>query len=270
MTYECTRGGVFPVYSQKMGKYTIPSDLSIIDSYDLKGFEAVKIRLRPTAEQWRHLIAFLIMLSVITVAYQFWLTRMVLYPFELFSTVFHEFGHAFMTIVTGGSVAAIEINPNESGVTRFRGGLRCLILPAGYCGSSLAGAVLLVLSFGEKSAKSAAAATGIVLLTTIYWAGTVFTAVSVIFMTAALVTVYRYFPKYLSKVILFMGVMASLTSLLSISSHLITNTIEGSDATEFAKHCSLLIPSMFYGIGWFLFSTVLIVGSMTLGVYVYK
>lgn len=253
-----------------MGKYTLPSDLSAIDSYDLKGFEAVKIRLRPTSEQWRHLMTFLAMLVAITIAYQFWASRMLLYPFELISTVFHEFGHAFVTLATGGSVSAIEINPNESGVTRFRGGFRCLILPAGYCGSSLAGAVLLVLSFGEKSAKIAAASTGIVLLATIYWAGTIFTAVSVIFMTAALLVVYLYFPKYLPKVILFMGVMASLVSLLSISSHLITNTIDGSDATEFAKHCSVLIPSMFYGIGWFVFSTILIVGSMALGVYIYK
>jgi len=251
-------------------KYTLPSDLSVIDSYNLKGFEAVKIRLKPTADQWRHLITFLMLLVAITIAYQFSITRMLLYPFELISTVFHEFGHALMTLITGGSVAAIEINPNESGVTRFRGGFRCLILPAGYLGSSLAGAVLLVLSFGEKSAKIAAAGTGIVLLSTIYWAGTVFTAISVIFMTAALLIVYFYFPKYLSKVILFMGVMGSLVSLLSIFSHLITNTIDGSDAVEFAKHCSVLIPSMFYGIGWLLFSTILIIGSMGLGVYIYK
>lgn len=228
------------------------------------------MKLTPTAEQKRHLLTFLVMLIAITIAYQFSITRLLLYPFELISTVFHEFGHALMTLLTGGSVATIEINPNESGVTRFRGGFRCLILPAGYLGSSLAGAVLLVLSFGEKSAKAAAVGTGIVLLSTIYWSGTIFTAVSVIFMTAALVIVYVYLPKHLTKVILFMGVMGSLVSLLSIFSHLITNTIEGSDAVEFAKHCSVLIPSMFYGIGWFIFSTLLIVGSMGLGIYIYK
>ena len=228
------------------------------------------MKLTPTAEQKRHLLTFLVMLIAITIAYQFSITRLLLYPFELISTVFHEFGHALMTLLTGGSVATIEINPNESGVTRFRGGFRCLILPAGYLGSSLAGAVLLVLSFGEKSAKAAAVGTGIVLLSTIYWSGTIFTAVSVIFMTAALVIVYVYLPKHLTKVILFMGVMGSLVSLLSIFSHLISNTIEGSDAVEFAKHCSVLIPSMFYGIGWFIFATLLIVGSMGLGIYIYK
>ena len=253
-----------------MAKYSLPSDLSVIDSYDLKGFKALKIKLNPTPEQRRHLLTFLSMLIAITIAYQFNITRLLLYPFELISTVFHEFGHALMTLMTGGSVTAIEINPNESGVTRFRGGFHCLILPSGYLGSSLAGAVLLVLSFGDKSAKVAAAGTGIVLLSTIYWSGTLFTAISVIFMAVALLIVYFYFPKYLSKVILFMGVMGSLNSLLSISSHLITNTIDGSDAVEFARHCSFLIPSMVYGIGWFVFSSLLIVGSMGLGIYIYK
>ena len=251
-------------------KYNIPIDLSAIDSYNLKGTEAIKIRLTPTPEQWRHLTAFLAMLVAIVIAYQFSITRLLLYPFELISTVFHEFGHAFMTLLTGGRVTEIEINPNESGVTRFQGGFQCLILPAGYLGSSLAGAVLLVLSFGEKSSKVAAAGTGVVLLSTIYWAGSIFTAISVLFMTAAMLIVYFCFPKHLSKVILFMGVMGSLVSLLNIFSHLITNTIEGSDAVQFARHCSVLIPSMFYGIGWFVFSIILIVGSMALGVYIYK
>lgn len=253
-----------------MTKYNLPSDLSAIDSYGLTKFQTFKIKLKPTSEQWRHLISFLIMFISITVAYQFSLTRLLLYPFELVSTVFHEFGHAFMTILTGGHVSSIEINPNESGVTRFRGGMRCLILPAGYLGSSLAGSVLLVLSFGEKSAMVAAAGTGVVLLSTIYWSGTIFTAVSAIFMIAGMSIFYFYLPNHLPKVILFMGVMGSLVSLLSIFSHLISNTIEGSDAVEFARHCSILVPSMVYGIGWFCFSSALIVGSMALGIYIYK
>ena len=243
---------------------------SAIDAYNLKGWQKIRLRMRPTPEQTRHLLSSVVMLVVISLAYQFHLTRLFLYPFELISTVFHEFGHAFMTVITGGRVAAIEINPNESGVTRFVGGIRCAVLPAGYCGSSFAGAALLVLSFGKRSAKFAAIGTALVLLATIYWAGTLFTVFSVIFMIVALASVYYYVPKYLDKVILFMGVMGSLVSLLSIFSHLISNTIEGSDAVEFAKHCSILVPSWVYGICWLIFSTGLIVFSMALGIYIYK
>lgn len=250
-------------------KYTLPTDPTI-DSYNLRGWKAVQLRLRPTAEQSRHLITFAIMLVAITIAYQFQLTRLLLYPFELISTVFHEFGHALMTVLTGGRVAGIEINPNESGVTRFVGGARCLILPAGYCGSSLAGAALLVLSFGERSAKVATGGTVMVLLATIYWSATLFTLLSASFMICSLAVVYYYRQSYLSKVILFMGVMGSLTSLLSIFSHLVSNTIEGSDAVEFARHCSVLVPSMVYGGCWLVVSLLLISGSMALGLYLYR
>ena len=254
-----------------MNKYNPPAEgVIMIDSYGLKGWSALKMRLKPTSDQQKHLMTFAVMLLAITAAYQFSITRLILYPFELVSTVFHEFGHALITLLTGGRVSAIEINPNESGVTRFIGGMRCLILPAGYLGSSLAGATLLILSFGEKSAKFAAGGTGIVLLATIYWAGTVFTVISGVFMVLAMGLVYFYAPRHLAKVILFMGVMGSIVSLLSIVSHLITNTIDGSDAVEFARHCSILVPSMVYGICWFIFASGLIAFSMILGVYIYK
>lgn len=253
-----------------MNKFVPHGCQIIVDSYDLKGWQRIKAKLHPSAEQINHLNAFVIMLIGITVAYQFPVTRLLLYPFELVSTVFHEFGHALATVLTGGRVAAIEINPNESGVTRFVGGWPCFILPAGYCGSSLAGAGLLVLSFGDKSARAGAMMTGLILLATVYWAGTLFTSLSVVFMIVALLGVYFGAPAYLPKVILFMGVMGSLMSLLSIFSHLISNTIDGSDAVQFAKQCSVFIPSIVYGICWFLFSGILISSSIILGIYLYK
>lgn len=244
-----------------------------IGAYNMNKWDGIKTRMRPSIDQRRHLIAFGIMLVVITIMYQISATRMLLYPFELISTVFHEFGHAFMTLLTGGRVANIEINPNESGVTRFVGGSRCLILPAGYIGSSVAGALLLVLSFGERSAKGAAIGTGVVLVATVYWAGTIFTALSTVFMIVAMLAVYligKKNPQSLKLIILFMGVMGSLVSLLSIFSHLITNTIDGSDAVQFAIHCSFLVPSFVYGLLWMIFSTALIIGSLLLGIYLYK
>jgi len=50
--------------------------------------------LTPTNQQKRILWILGGMLLVITIMYQFRLTRLVLYPFEIVSTVFHEFGHA--------------------------------------------------------------------------------------------------------------------------------------------------------------------------------
>lgn len=40
----------------------------------------------------------------------------------MLTIAFHEFGHAFAAKLTGGKVESIELNPNEGGVTRMRGG----------------------------------------------------------------------------------------------------------------------------------------------------
>jgi hypothetical protein len=50
----------------------------------------------PTVEQRRILMIIGIQVLVITLMYQWRITRWVLYPFELIGTVFHEFGHVLM------------------------------------------------------------------------------------------------------------------------------------------------------------------------------
>ena len=241
-----------------------------IDPFHLNQKQTWLARLRPTTEQWRHLAAFAIMLVAIVLAYAFSFTRMLLYPFELISTVFHEFGHAFMTIITGGRVAGIEINPDESGVTRFVGGSPCLILPAGYIGSSVAGAALLILSFNRKCSRFAAGGTALILLATLYWAGSIFTVFSAVAMIAALAAVMYKGDDWLQLVVLFMGTMGSVTAMLSIASHLISNQIDGSDAVQFAKHCSFLIPSTVFGALWFAISGFVILGSILCGLAIFK
>jgi len=224
---------------------------SALDAYTLSPRQRILARLRPTTEQRRHLLICAGMLLVIAVMYQFTFTRLFLYPFELISTVFHEFGHAVMTWLTGGRVTAISINPDHSGATHFIGGIPCLILPAGYIGSSIAGATLLVLSFGRKSSEVASIVIGLILLATLWWSSTIFTAFSALLMVGMMAAVYFYRDGMALKYfILFMGTIGSVVSVLSIMSHLISNKIDGSDAVEFAKQCSILIPSMVFGFLW--------------------
>lgn len=66
----------------------------------------------------------------------------ILYPVRLFVTFVHESGHALAAVLTGGHVGGLAVNANGSGVTFTAGGSRLLILPAGYLGAALFGAVL--------------------------------------------------------------------------------------------------------------------------------
>ena len=46
----------------------------------------------------------------------------VVYPFKLFGTFVHEWSHAIVTVVTGGHVVGLRINPDLSGEEYSTGG----------------------------------------------------------------------------------------------------------------------------------------------------
>src|SRR5262245_39011754 len=70
----------------------------------------------------------------------------ILYPVRLFVTFIHESGHALAALLSGGRVAGLTGFPDGSGVTTTFGGSRWLILPAGYLGAALFGAVLFYIA----------------------------------------------------------------------------------------------------------------------------
>ena len=226
---------------------------------------------RPTREQESILMLLALQMCLITILYQFSLTRTLLYPFAIISTVFHEFGHAFMCIMTGGRVINIEVNVNESGLTRFQGGWPCFTLPAGYIGSTLIGAILLFTAFGKKTSKGAVIGVMAVLLMTFFYASGLFTFISTALL-AAMVAFFYFFQDgaFTQHFVLFLGAMASLEGMLAILNTTVLHTIEGSDAHVFARRCSFLIPAFVYGIIWFLLSGLLIALSLFSAIAFYK
>jgi hypothetical protein len=69
-----------------------------------------------------------------------------LYPFRLFVTYVHEAGHGTAALLTGGEFLRFEVFPNGTGFAVTRGGSQLVILPAGYLGAALFGAVLFFLT----------------------------------------------------------------------------------------------------------------------------
>ncbi|MFN8375318.1 MAG: M50 family metallopeptidase [Anaerolineae bacterium] len=70
-----------------------------------------------------------------------------LYPFRLFVTYVHEAGHGTMALLTGGRLLGFVVYADGSGVATTAGGARALILPAGYLGAALFGALLFFRRF---------------------------------------------------------------------------------------------------------------------------
>lgn len=80
------------------------------------------------------------------------------YPFRLLVTLMHETGHAVAAKLVGGDVVSVTISPREGGLTlsAFEPTLlkRIIVSSAGYVGSSLAGALLLVAAGRMRSGRA--------------------------------------------------------------------------------------------------------------------
>jgi len=130
------------------------------------------------------------------------------YPFRIFVTFIHEGGHALAALLTGNSVASLSVATNASGETyTSQGGLfsQVLISSAGYVGSMIFGALLLVLIRKAVAARIVLLCCAIYIfgLTMIFglikpifwiqaWSGIPFTLLAGIFISVGLFLIARF------------------------------------------------------------------------------
>jgi Peptidase M50B-like len=130
------------------------------------------------------------------------------YPFRIFVTFIHEGGHAIAALLTGNSVQSLSIATNASGETyTSEGGAisQMFVASAGYLGSMIYGALLLVLIRKTIAARVVliGSAALVFALTLIYglikplisgvpWSGIPFTLLSGSLLTLGLILIARY------------------------------------------------------------------------------
>jgi hypothetical protein len=87
-----------------------------------------------------------------------------LYPFKIIATWIHELSHAVVMLLTGAGFDRMEVYRDGSGLSFAAGATdrlrRALIAPAGYMGTPLFGAALLVLGQTVKGARWAIGGVG--------------------------------------------------------------------------------------------------------------
>jgi hypothetical protein len=86
------------------------------------------------------------------------------WPFILLNTQIHEICHAVAAVATGGSVEKIIVYRDGNGVTPILGSWILVTAAAGYVGSTVVGAALLLSAARFRSARYAVFAVGIGLL----------------------------------------------------------------------------------------------------------
>jgi len=130
------------------------------------------------------------------------------YPFRLFVTFIHEFGHAIAAVLTGNSVQSLSVAPNASGetYTTYGGVLsQMAISSAGYIGAMAFGALLLILIRRAVAARIVLLSSALVIFgLTMYFgvikpltgainlSGIPFTALASIAISAGLVLVAKF------------------------------------------------------------------------------
>lgn len=81
--------------------------------------------------------------------------KVVLTPLALLNTHLHEFCHAAVALLTGGSVSHIKVFSNLGGVAHIAGGSTPLITAPGYVGTSLIGGLLILVAGRKDHARQA-------------------------------------------------------------------------------------------------------------------
>ena len=187
--------------------------------------------------------------------------QLLLYPFKLFTTWIHECGHAVATLVLGGSVHSISIEPDTSGITRSlmpAGRIaRGIVASSGYLGASVVGCLLMAATRIEKRAPAILWAVGaFMLVTLIFWIRNLFGGLAVLTWGAALVALGRRGSGGVPRFVL--SVLAIQVALNSVYDIRVLFLVSGghSDAETMAR--LFLLPPWLWASTWMLMSVAML------------
>ncbi|MEP1767621.1 MAG: M50 family metallopeptidase [Sulfitobacter sp.] len=116
------------------------------------------------------------LLIILAGVFVLWQTP-VMIPLKILVVLLHELSHALAAWLTGGSVEQISVSTAQGGFAITRGGSRFVILSAGYLGSLLIGAALLIVALRSNIDRLVTAVLGgVMILVTVLFVRDLFTA----------------------------------------------------------------------------------------------
>lgn len=201
------------------------------------------------------------LLAITAVVFALWHTPVVL-PLKILVVFLHELSHALAAWVTGGSVEQISLSAAQGGFAVTRGGSRFAILSAGYLGSLLLGAGLLMVALRSTADKLVTGLLGTVLLAVAaLYVRDVF---ALVFCGAAGVTLL-VFARYLGHAANDMALrVIGLTSLIYVPFDIFDDTIARSALPSDARMLAMEFggTTVIWGALWLLISAVVIIACL--------
>lgn len=181
----------------------------------------------------------------------------ILYPFRLFVTFVHEAGHGIAALITGGQFNRFVVEANGSGMALTSGGWRALILPAGYLGAALFGAVLFYIANTVPYPRAISAVLGAaVAVITLLFTPLLSTAWLIgLASAAALLAIGRWGDRSVN--MLALNILAIITGLnavidlVGLISHSdAANAGIVNDAAAFSREIMPIVPGVVWAILW--------------------
>ncbi len=125
-----------------------------------------------SASQRRELALAAAAFVVALVLWQIQELYLLMVPFRLFVTMIHELAHGLAAELTGGDFLRFEVTSRGAGLAYTRGGSPFVIIQAGYLGTALFGAGLLLLTYRTPRPGRVAVGVGVFLaILTLAYAG---------------------------------------------------------------------------------------------------
>uniref|UniRef100_A0A7S1UMM4 Peptidase M50B-like-domain-containing protein n=1 Tax=Grammatophora oceanica TaxID=210454 RepID=A0A7S1UMM4_9STRA len=198
-------------------------------------------------------------IAFVAVALLTWKT-IVAKPMRLMAVFLHEMSHATACWITGGEVKQLAVYQNEGGVTRYIGGSRCMIIPAGYVGTSIWAMVFVIMSGGRISATIAAIILTIALLIALCFAPNrtmVMLNMGYAVLTMGILAIewFVYTP-VVQFLILFYGVTVGIFAIVDVYEDTVVRTVEGSDAYACYMEVSGCCHPQCVGMQWALLTII--------------
>lgn len=171
-------------------------------------------------------------------------------PLKIFVVFLHEISHGLAAILTGGSIVKIEFSSNQGGVCYTMGGIRFVVLTAGYLGSMLWGALILLLAARTNADKIVSVVIGAFLLVmTLLYVRNMFGFVFGLLATGGMIVMGLKLSHEVNDFVLkLIGLTSCLYAIVDISSDVLERPGIGSDADMLADHTG--IPGMVWGVAW--------------------
>lgn len=185
------------------------------------------------------------------VVFLLWDTFLV-YPLKILVVLLHESSHGLAAILTGGSIERIEVNRDGSGVCYTLGGSRFVTLTAGYLGSMVLGALILIGASRSRLDRPLCVALGVFLLavTGLFVRNLFGFLFGAAFGLGLVLAGWKLKPALVDTALKVIGLTSCLYAILDIKSDVLDRPGIGSDADMLADHTG--VPTLVWGVLWIL------------------